>query len=367
VERTYWLAWASIWPAGARRFLNLVEQLGSAKVAWDAGEDALVAAGLDRKLARELVSKKKRFDPVAAEEKVREIGARVITWLDQDYPARLRHIYDPPAVLFVLGEGSFSEATAAVAVVGSRKATPYGRSVARKLAADLGTCGLVVVSGMARGIDTAAHLGALDAGATTVAVLGSGVDVVYPRENEQLMAKIAATGLVVSEFPPGSEPLAWRFPLRNRIISGLSSAVVVVEAGERSGALITAALALEQGRDVLAVPGSINNPNSRGPHRLIKEGARLVENAGDVLDELGLDTLFPGIGTGSGGAGVEQLGPEERLVLDSLQGEGLSDQALIAITGLPAARVGAVLAYLEIKGFVRRAPGGLYYSLHRGE
>ncbi len=363
MEHIYWLAWAAVWPAGARRFLNLVEQLGSAKRAWDAGERELVVAGLNRALVRELVARRAKLDPVVVQKRVREIGARLVTWIDEDYPERLRHIYDPPAVLFVLGELGFQESAPAVAIVGSRKATPYGRTVARKLAADLGSCGLVVISGMARGIDAAAHLGALDTGAGTVAVLGSGLDVVYPRENERLMERIAAGGLVVSEFPPGSEPLAWHFPLRNRIISGLSQAVVVVEAGERSGALITAELALEQGRDVLAVPGNVNNPYSRGSNRLIKQGARLVEDAGDVLEELGLNTLFPG--AKPGGSGTARLGPDEKLVLESLQGEGLSDQVLIELTGLPASRLGAVLAHLEIKGFVRRAPGGLYYSLHR--
>ncbi|MBE0466325.1 MAG: DNA-protecting protein DprA [Candidatus Desulforudis sp.] len=364
MEHLYWLAWAAAWPVGARRFLSLVERLGSAKRAWEAGERDLVAAGLDPALAAELAPRRAGLDPVAEHERLRALGARLITWIDEGYPESLRHIYDPPAVLFVLGEFDFRETAARVAVVGSRKATPYGRATARKLAADLGSCGLVIVSGMARGVDAAAHQGALDAGAPTVAVLGSGLDVVYPRENARLMEIIAAAGLVVSEFSLGSEPAAWHFPSRNRIISGLSRAVVVVEAAERSGALITAGLALEQGRDVMAVPGNVNNAYSRGPNRLIKQGARLVENAGDVIDELGLNVLFPGFESGE--AGVAQLGKEERLVLDCLGGESLSDQALIELTGFSASRVASVLAYLEIKGFVRRAPGGLYYSLYHG-
>lgn len=363
MEYMYWLAWATVWPAGSRRFLNLVEKLGSAERAWEADGRDLVAAGLDPALVGELLPRRAGFDPVAEQERFQKLGSRLITWIDEDYPESLRHIYDPPAVLFGLGELDFRKSVAAVAIVGSRKATPYGQSIARKLAADLGACGLVVISGMARGIDTSAHLGALDAGAGTVAVLGSGLDVVYPRENARLMEKIAASGLVISEFPLGSAPTAWHFPLRNRIISGLSRAVVVVEAAERSGALITAELALEQGRDVLAVPGNVNNAYSRGSNRLIKQGARLVEGAGDVLEELGLNTLFPKAETG--GAGAVRLDADEKLILEHLQGESLSDQALIDVTGLSASRVAAVLFYLEVKGFVRRAPGGLYYFLHR--
>ncbi len=362
-ERAYWLAWVVAWPAGGRRLLNLLEAVGSARQAWEAEKSELATSGLDSSLADELLSRRSRVDPAAEQERVRQAGIRVITWVDADYPESLRHIYDPPAVLFGLGAFSFQESGPAVAIVGSRRATPYGKATAGRLAAALGSCGLVVVSGMARGIDTAAHRGALESGAPTVAVLGSGLDVVYPRENAGLMERIAASGgLVLTEFPLGSKPEAWHFPVRNRIISGLCRGVVVVEAGERSGALITAELALEQGRDVMAVPGNVNNPFSRGPNRLIKQGARLVEDAKDVLEELGLTALFPETESGEAEA-VAQLSGEEKRVLEILQGQSLSDQALIRLTGLAAPQTAAVLAYLEIKGFVRRAPGGLYYSL----
>lgn len=387
-ERAYWLAWAVVWPAGARRLLNLVEASGSARQAWEAGKKELSASGLDMSQADDLLSRRSRVDPAAEQERVRRAGARVITWVDADYPESLRHIYDPPAVLFGLGAFSFQESGPNVAIVGSRRATPYGKETAGRLAAALGSCGLVIVSGMARGIDTAAHNGALESGARTVAVLGSGLDVTYPRENAGLMERITASGgLVLTEFPLGSRPEAWHFPVRNRIISGLCRAVVVVEAGERSGALITAEAALEQGRDVMAVPGNVNNPYSRGANRLIKQGARLVEDARDVLEELGLTALFPESGWGThaghphgaprrgthaGGSGqvgsgrLAQLSPEEKQVLEMLQGQSLSDQALMRLTGLTAPQAASVLAYLEIKGFVRRAPGGLYYSLLKG-
>ncbi len=384
-----------VWPAGARRLLNLVEASGSARQAWEAGKKELCASGLDMSQADDLLSRRSRVDPAAEQERVRRVGVRVITWVDANYPESLRHIYDPPAVLFGLGAFGFQESGPNVAIVGSRRATPYGRETASQLAAALGSCGLVIVSGMARGIDTAAHNGALESGAPTVAVLGSGLDVTYPPENAGLMERIAASGgLVLTEFPLGSRPEAWHFPVRNRIISGLCRAVVVVEAGERSGALITAEAALEQGRDVMAVPGNVNNPYSRGANRLIKQGARLVEDAWDVLEELGLTALFPenesgeaGVpgdtpgypleiparGTRAGhprewvGSGrLAQLSPEEKQVLEMLQGQSLSDQALMRLTGLTAPQAASVLAYLEIKGFVRRAPGGLYYSLLKG-
>jgi DNA processing protein len=371
-ERVYWLAWAVVWPVGARRLLNLVEASGSARQAWGAGKKELCASGLDMFQAEDLLSRRSRVDPGAEQERVRRAGVRVITWMDADYPESLRHIYDPPAVLFSLGTFSFQESGPNVAIVGSRRATPYGKETAGRLAAALGSCGLVIVSGMARGIDTAAHNGALESGARTVAVLGSGLDVTYPPENAGLMKRIAASGgLVLTEFPLGSKPEAWHFPVRNRIISGLCRAVVVVEAGERSGALITAEAALEQGRDVMAVPGNVNNPYSRGANRLIKQGARLVEDARDVLEELGLTALFPENESGeaqlAASAGrVAQLSPEEKQVLEMLQGQSLSDQALMRLTGLTAPQAASVLAYLEIKGFVRRAPGGLYYSLLKG-
>jgi DNA processing protein len=246
----------------------------------------------------------------------------------------------------------------AVAIVGSRKPSPYGLLVAEKLAKDLAAVGITVISGMARGIDTAGHKGALAGSGRTVAVLGCGPDVIYPRENKRLMENIAENGAVISEYPLETAPEPWHFPARNRIISGLSLGTVVVEAAEKSGALITADFALEQGRDVMAVPGSIASALSRGPHRLIRQGARLVEGAGDIIDELGLEKIFPVPEEDSGGK-VKMSAEEEALYgLLSLEPVHLDD--LIERTGLSPQKAMAALMYLEIKGLARQMPGKLY-------
>jgi len=246
----------------------------------------------------------------------------------------------------------------AVAVVGSRKPSPYGLLVAEKLAKDLAALGITVVSGMARGIDTAGHKGALAGGGRTVAVLGCGPDVVYPRENKKLVDRIVENGAVISEYPLGTLPEPWHFPARNRIISGLSLGTVVVEAAEKSGALITADFALEQGRDVMAVPGNVVSPLSRGPHRLIRQGARLVEGAGDIIDEMGLERLFPVPEESSGGK--YKMSAEEEALYRLLSLDPVPLDELIDRTGLPPQKVMAALMYLEIKGLTRQMPGKLY-------
>ena len=228
-------------------------------------------------------------------------GITALTWSDPAYPAALAAIADPPFVLWTRGVAAALERPA-VAMVGSRAASPYGLAVAERLAADLAARGIVVVSGLARGVDSAAHRGALAGGGSTIAVLGSGADVIYPPEHASLARDIAATGLVISELVPGTPPLKPFFPLRNRIISGLSRAVVVIEAGEKSGSLITARSALDQGRDVLAVPGNVLSGRNRGAHALLRDGAKIVEDADDILEELGMTgkgavSLFGGPGS----------------------------------------------------------------------
>jgi len=230
--------------------------------------------------------------------------------------------------------------------------------VAEKISLELARAGIVVVSGLARGIDSAAHQGALDAAGPTVAVLGCGVDVVYPPENRRLAEKIAAAGAVVSEYPPGAKPEPWHFPVRNRIISGMAKATVVVEAGERSGALITADLALEQGRDVLAVPGNVSSPVSKGPNRLIKQGARLVEDVADILEEIGVGALFK-VETGKTRP-LPRLTEEEETVYRLLSPEPVHLDEIIGRSGLAAQEVLAGLMFLEIKGLVRQLPGKFY-------
>jgi len=276
---------------------------------------------------------------------------------DQRYPSLLAAIPDPPVVLWVRGRvGCLGRAS--VAIVGSRVATPYGLEMAQRLAMDTSTHGLVVVSGLARGVDSAAHRGALAGAGATVAVLGSGIDVIYPPEHRRLADEIVQRGAIVSEFPPGTPPLAYHFPLRNRIISGLSLAVIVVEAAERSGSLITAECALEQGREVMAVPGSVLNQRNGGSHGLLRDGARLVESAEDVLDEVGIMPMRRLI--------EDDPQPEVHPLLGLVPpGEAVDPDSLVQESGLDAAAVLSALLGLEMSGIVRRVDGGRFVRCER--
>jgi DNA processing protein len=275
-----------------------------------------------------------------------------LDWSHSRYPAWLRMVPDPPPVLWVRGELSVLEQTS-VAIVGSRSASQYARQVARALAAGLADAGIVVTSGMARGVDGAAHEASLAAGGRTIAVLGTGIDVVYPPEHGALAEKIAASGLLVSELPPGSPPYPGHFPRRNRIISGLSRAVVVVEASEKSGSLITAKMALEQGREVMAVPGSVLYGRNSGAHALIKDGAMPVESAADILDALGLDRKA----LQRAGAGPD--GPLESAVYDA-GAMGIDIEELGIATERDPATLAADLTRLELDGKAERLAGGRY-------
>lgn len=277
---------------------------------------------------------------------------RVVRRDEADYPEWLRRIYDPPALLWTRGRLVAGEGERAVAVVGSRSATPLGLAFARTLAADLAAAGLTVVSGLARGIDTAAHQGALEAGGRTVAVLGSGLDALYPRENAALARAIARDGAVVSEFPPGTGPWKQNFPRRNRTIAGWARATVVVEAGEKSGALHTARAALEEGRDVLAVPGHPSLPGCAGTNALLRDGAALVRDAGDVLAELGLAPAGPA---------ARATPAANDPVLDAMQRAApASIDELATRTALPMPELLVRLSVLELAGRVRRLPGALF-------
>jgi DNA processing protein len=286
-----------------------------------------------------------------------EAGPEYVTAGGGEYPALLRQIDDPPALLFVRGSLLPADALA-VAIVGSRHATAYGARVAWQLAHGLARAGYTIVSGLARGIDAAAHRGALDAGGRTIAVLGTGVLTVYPPEHAELALEITEAGALVSEQPPLAEPSRGAFPQRNRIISGLSLGTVVVQASDRSGALITARLAGEQGREVFAVPGPVDCRMSRGCHRLIRDGARLVESVDDILEELG--PLFQETTTLDGrtvkSPAELQLGDIERQVLDAVDGEHDLD-GIMAVTGLAASQVIATVGVLEMRRIVRRLPG----------
>jgi DNA processing protein len=292
---------------------------------------------------------------------------RLVTWSDADYPPLLREIPDPPVALFLAGRAE-ALGRLQVAVVGSRNPTPTGRDNAREFAGYLAGCGLTITSGLARGVDAAAHDGALRAGGWTVAVCGTGLDRTYPPANEALAASIRSRGALVSEFFPGTPPRRENFPRRNRLISGLSLGVLVVEAGVRSGSLITARLAGEQGREVFAIPGSIHNALARGCHQLIRQGARLVESGDDLLTELGAlaEAGLRGATPAASGQDAdvteppESLDPEYEMLLEACGYEPVTADILVARTGLTAAEVSSMLLMLELQGRLESGPGGRY-------
>lgn len=357
-ERIYWLGLQILLSGAGRRLWSLIDHFGSPQKVWEAQVKELTGVpGLNHEGVLDFARRRAAVDPVRRVQEMTGAGISYLCYNDPGYPAALRFIHDPPAALFVRGALKITDEMA-LAVVGSRKPTAYGRLVAEKIAADLAAAGITVVSGLARGIDTAAHRGALAVGGRTVAVLGCGPDVVYPRENSGIMEQIIERGAVVSEFPPGSPPEAWHFPARNRIISGFSKGVLVVEAAEKSGALITADFALEQGRDVMAVPGNVTSSLSKGTNRLIKQGAKLVESAGDIIEELGLNSLFPR--TAAAEHPSIKLGSEEEEVLRLLTVEPVLLDELVERSGLSARAVQIALMFLVTKGLASRSAGGKY-------
>lgn len=295
-------------------------------------------------------------------EKIESHGFQVVSILDDNYPELLKTIPNPPFVIYCAGNLELWNHFC-LAVVGSRNATHYGRTTARKLSEELAGYGVVIVSGMARGIDAEAHAGALNTG-TTIAVLGSGLNVVYPRENQSLYERIRMQGLVISEFPMDSPPDSKHFPMRNRIISGLSRGVLVVEARERSGALITADMALEQGRDVMAVPGPITSKNSVGTNRLIQQGAKLVMNIQDIIDEypdFDWDSASPPIMVE--GVLFAEEDSEEAEILQLIEVDGIHFDELLQRTSLDHGTLSSLLLKLELKGIVTSTPGNYYVKI----
>ena len=319
-----------------------------ALAAFAAAQDAhVIRAPRDRAFRRFA----RTFDDGAYLARLRDQGVRWIGRDDPEFPPLLGAIHDPPPGLFVRGAGGFDVLRGpTAAVVGARSCSPYGSHVARLLGRELGRAGLVVVSGLARGVDGEAHRGALDGGAVTVAVLGCGIDRDYPAAHAELAGRIRATGLVVSEYPPGVQPAPWRFPARNRIIAGLSAAAVVVEARERSGALITADLALEEGREVFAVPGEITSALSSGTNDLLKLGATPLTRSEDVLDVFGL------VG---GETEAVDVGPTAAKVLERLRDGPASPDELARATGLDAGSLASALTELELAGCAVSG-GGVY-------
>jgi len=355
----YWLGFNLVRGIGPVRLRALLNYFSDVRTAWEAPESALREVGLDSRSLRNLIQVRQQVDLEQVLRKVEAEGAQVLTWESPTYPTLLQQIPDPPPVLFVKGELTPADEWA-VALVGTRKATANGREVARQLAGDLVRNGVTVVSGLARGIDGIAHRAALEAGGRTIAVLGCGVDQVYPPEHRRLAAEIMEHGAVVSDYPLGTGPEGKNFPPRNRIISGLSLGVLVIEAGLRSGALITADFAADQGREVFAVPGSILNPAAAGCNRLLRDGAGVVTEVRDILETLHLDQLAE-----------KQVAREilptnatEAALLTQLSFEPCHVDALSREARLPVETVSSTLVMMELKGMVRQA-GPLQYVLAR--
>ena len=352
---------------GPVRVRALLERFGTPEAILSAPRQELMQVeGVGEEVARNVTQWRENIDFDAELVRIEKSGARVVTRDDTEYPKNLREIYDPPLVLYVKGALRENERMA-IAIVGSRRTTLYGQEMSRKLAYQLARLGVTVVSGLARGIDTAAHKGALQAKGRTVAVIGCGIDVVYPPENKKLADEIVEKGgAVVTEFPFGVKPDRQNFPMRNRIISGWSLGVVVVEANLKSGALITAAQAAEQGRQVFAVPGRADSILSRGTNRLIKDGAKLTEDVEDVLTEF--EYLLPRKPESAEAAEPRNGGTEAALKLSETEAKvmALIGQEEIAIdeiirgSGLTSAAVSATLLGLEMKRIVRQLPGKLY-------
>ena len=344
---------------GPVRVRNLERALGSVGAIFEAGEDELQRAeGVGPEVARKIVAQRGEVDPDAEEARAAKLGARLVTRLDADYPAALAAIHDPPLALYVRGELQPRDRHA-LGVVGTRSPTHYGLSVADKLSYQLAKSGFTVVSGLARGIDTAAHQAALKAGGRTVAVIGSALDELYPPENAELADAIARQGAVISEYALGRPADRTTFPYRNRIVCGMSMGMIVVETNVKGGAMITADQALDQGKSVFAVPGRIDSPASRGAHLLIKQGARLVEDVEDVLQEF--DLLIPSATKREARKLDDRvdhlLGPEEQAIVKALWKGELDVDTLTREAGLPSAQVGALLIGLEMKKVVRILPG----------
>lgn len=353
MDEIYWLALKSVPLVGNVTFRRLLDHFGTPEKVLAASEQELQQV---KGILPAVVNSLLQHDGMAwahkERDRARKAGAEILTLCAPDYPKVLLNVPDPPPLLYVKGE--LPQSDTAIAIVGSRRASPYGLATTRKFAAELAAHGITVVSGMARGVDTEAHKSALLENGPTIGVLGCGIDIVYPRENRRLFGEMADRGALVSEFPLGTSPLAENFPRRNRIISGLSRGVLVVEAAEGSGSLITAQCALEQGRDVYAIPGAIHSANSRGTNRLIKQGAKLVESLEDIIEDLSprADTTPPAAAVPG-----TVFSPREATVFSLLSTSPLHIDEISARSALTVAEVSAILLRLELNGVISQLPG----------
>ena len=357
-ERAYWVAFNHIRGVGSARVQRMIKAFGDLRSAWEAPRSGLSAAGLDERTAEAIVSGRSQIDPELLLDRCAQRRIRVLIWKDADYPVRLKELPAPPPVLYL--KGTLCEAdNLSAAVVGTRKATAYGREVTRMFASALASSGVTVVSGMARGIDAEAHTAALERHGRTLAVFGCGVDVVYPPEHARLARRIEESGALLSDYPPGTPPDAVNFPPRNRIIAGLSLVTLVVEAGEESGALLTASYAADYGREVFAVPGSILGESSRGCNRLIASGAQVAVSPEEFLSALELNRTVPSIQMRM----AIPDSPVEAKILTALSSEPIHIDLLKSMVGLPVEEVSGALAMMELKGMVRPVGGMQYIAL----
>jgi DNA processing protein len=361
-DKKYWIGFNLIKGIGAVRMQGLVAYFGDLESAWRAEPADLAQAGLGTKLVERVLGARKQVDLDQVWAKIEAQGIHILTWADDAYPSRLKEIDQPPPVLYIRGE-YLPDDVFAVAIVGTRKVTPYGRQVTEEIASFLAANGITIISGLARGVDAIAHQTALKAGGRTLAVLGSGVDKIYPPEHRMLAEQMMTRGAIISDYAVGTPPDASNFPPRNRIISGLSLAIVVIEAAETSGALITAEFAAEQGREVFAVPGSILAPQSKGTNKLIQNGALPLLTPNDLMQALDLTRIGEK-------KMVRKLVPSdetEARVLDVLGPEPVHVDEIRSLANLPIEKVSATLALMELKGLVRQVGGMNYVTIREDQ
>ncbi len=355
IDKRYWIGFNLVKGIGAVRMQALIQHFGDLEIAWKAAPADFAQAGLGLKLIERIVQARDSIDLEKLWAKIASQGISILTWEDEAYPQRLKEIDQPPPVLYLRGE-YLPDDVFAVAIVGTRRVTPYGRQITEELASFLAANGITVISGLARGVDAIAHQTALKAGGRTIGVLGSGVDKIYPPEHRALAEQMMERGVILSDYAPGTPPDASNFPPRNRIISGLSLAAVVVEAGETSGALITAEFAAEQGREIFAVPGSILAPQSKGTNKLIQNGALPLLSVNDLMQALDLTRL----GEHKAARKIIPTDETEARLMNVLGDEPLHVDEIRNRAELPIEKVSAALALMELKGMVRQV-GGMNY------
>jgi len=358
LDTKYWVGFNLVKGIGPVRLEKLLDYFGDIRTAWEARTYQLQAAGLNDNLRDRMLKIRNQVSLEDLTQKIVSQGIQVITWDDPAYPEQLRQITQSPFVLYIKGE-LVNEDDWAVAIVGTRRHSDYGRQITENISHTLARNGITIISGLARGIDGVAHQAALEAGGRTIAVLGSGVDITYPPEHRDLGEDISRQGALISDYPLGTPPDGSNFPPRNRIISGLSKAIIVIEAGERSGALITATYAAEQGKDVFAAPGKITSPMSKGTNLLIKQGAHPLLESQDILDVLNMTLI------------AEQRvirkslpsDPKEAVLFQAIGEEPLHVDELCSLVNMPIEEVTSTLALMELKGMVRKTFGMKYFAV----